>query len=46
MSYDYPLGILKTDFDSKEGEPFDMSPYNQNNLVSPCPTFKPWSHIL
>ncbi|MCO8103819.1 hypothetical protein NI401_13065 [Acinetobacter indicus] len=46
MSYDYPLGILKTDFDSEDSEPFDMSPYNQNNLVSPCPTFKPWSHIL
>lgn len=46
MSYDYPLNYLKNDFESEDPQPFDMSPYNQNSLVSPCPTFKPWLHLL
>ncbi|MCU4323824.1 Ig-like domain-containing protein [Acinetobacter schindleri] len=46
MSYDYPLGILKSDFESEDKQPFDISPYNQNNLISPCANPKPWLYIL
>ncbi|NNH88166.1 Ig-like domain-containing protein [Acinetobacter terrae] len=46
MSYDYPLGLLKSDFESEDTQPFDMSPYNSSSLISPCPTTKPWAGIL
>lgn len=46
MSYDYSLGLLKSDFESEDRQPFDNSPYNIDSEKSGCDTPKPWSHIL
>lgn len=46
MAYDYPLGLLKSDFESEDPQPFDYSPYNLNSVISPCPTVKPWAGLL
>ena len=46
MAYDYPLEILKSDFESEDPKPFDFSPYNQSSTISPCATVKPWANLL
>jgi len=46
VSYDYPLSLLKSDFDMETAQPFDYSPYNANSVISPCPTVKPWAGLL
>lgn len=46
MAYDYPLGLLKSDFESEDPQPFDYSPYNASSVRSPCPTVKPWAGLI